>query len=144
MNLQPRVYLAAAYSRKAEIKTIADELIHLGVDVQARWLQEPNGGPNASPEFLRERAEIDEEDVMCADVLIRFTDNLDKLYVPSYLATGARMVEMGMARANGAEIIVVGGHQCVFDYWEEVIHVATVEELKMYLLAPVLTDMPEF
>lgn len=136
--------MAAAYSRKAEIKAVADELMSLGVDVQARWLHEPNGGHGAGPEFLRERAEIDEEDVMCADIFVRFTDNLDKLYVRSDLATGSRMVEMGMARANGAEIVVVGGHQCVFDYWEEVIHLATIEELKMHLLAPVLTDMPEF
>lgn len=129
-----RVYLAAAYSRKAEIKTIADELISLGIDVQARWLHEENGGHVMGSAFLQARAEIDEEDVMMADILVRFSDDLSSPTVPSHLATGSRMCEMGMARANGANILVVGGHQCVFDYWKEVIHIKDVEHLKRCLV----------
>ena len=131
-----RVYLAAAFSRKDEIRAVAEELKSLGIDVQARWLYEPKTPPEEiKSNFMRERAEIDEEDVLAADVLVRFSDDLRATHVPSHLATGARMVEMGMARINGAKIIVVGGQQCIFDWWKEVTHISDVAELKSYLLA---------
>ena len=131
-----QVYLAAAFSRKEEIRKIAEELKSLGINVQARWLYEPPVLPETvKSNFMRERAEIDEEDVLAATVLVRFSDDLRATHVPSGLATCARMVEMGMARRNGAKIVVVGGNQCVFDYWKEVRHVKDVAELKSYLSA---------
>ena len=128
-----KVYLAAAWSRKNEIKKIADELIELGIDIQARWLNEPNGGKHASSAFLQSRAEIDLDDVDACDVLVRFSDDLSAPTVSSHLATGSRMFEMGLAYHNGATIIVVGGHQCVFDYLEDIVHLPDVDALKMYL-----------
>jgi hypothetical protein len=136
-----RIYLAAAFSRKEEIRKIAEELVALGINVQARWLYEPECPAKPAETdrfvFMCERAEIDEEDVLAADVLVRFSDDLNtpSEMVEARLATGARMVEMGMARVNGAKLIVVGGHQCVFDYWREVTHINDVTELKTYLLA---------
>ena len=141
-----RVYLAAAWSRKDEIKKIADELIELGVDVQAQWLSEPAIFPAdvSKAFFLQQRAEIDVNDILQCDLLVRFSDDLTGQTVPASLATGSRMFEMGLAWQAGKEIIVVGGYQCVFDYLEGVIHVRDVEDLKMQLLAPVLSDEPEY
>jgi hypothetical protein len=134
-----QVYLAAAWSRKDEIKKIADELIALGINVQARWLNEPptlpeRRSPTSRESFLRSRAEIDIEDATAADVLVRFSDDLTPETVPAKLATGSRMFEMGWAMANGSQIVVVGGHQCVFDWLPTVRHLPDVEILKEYLV----------
>jgi nucleoside 2-deoxyribosyltransferase len=128
-----KVYLAAAWHRREEIRKIAQDLRHLGVDVQARWLDEREGGRHYSAQFLRSRAIIDVHDVRECDILIRFSDDLSQPFIPAYLATGSRMFEMGYAYAQGKPIIVVGGHQPVFDYLPNVVHLANTEELKEYL-----------
>ena len=127
------VYLAASWSRKDEIRLIADELnVFPNLVVKARWLFEVP--PKIyDDEFRRQRAEMDVEDVQYADVLIRFSDDLNREMVPAYLATGARMFEMGFAYAQGKQIIVVGGHQPIFDYLSNIKHVSSVEELKEFL-----------
>jgi hypothetical protein len=133
--MKPRIYLAAAWARKEEIRNIANELIGQGEDVHSRWLYEPTYSPQVTDRanFMRERAEIDVEDVRNADILVRFSDNLNSETVPSGLATGARMFETGLAYSLGKTIIVVGGYQCVFDYLRTVIHVKDVAELKTFL-----------
>jgi hypothetical protein len=133
-----KIYLAAAWHRKAEIAGIADELNLIpGIRVQSRWLTEQGniGGLSAHGrmKFLRSRALIDVADVRECDILVRFSDDLSMGTVPAALATGSRMVEMGIALADGKPVIVVGGHQPVFDYLPNVIHVRDVAELKSYL-----------
>lgn len=129
-----KVYLAAASHRREEIKKVAKELRLLGIDVQARWLEELQvGQSNLSEKFSREMALMDVHDVREADILIRFTDDLDFPYVRARLATGARMFEMGYAYAQGKPIIVVGGRQPIFDYLPNIVHVKDVDELKNYL-----------
>jgi nucleoside 2-deoxyribosyltransferase len=137
-----RLYLAAAWARKREIKAVADELNNLaaGLCVGSRWLEEPDsiyGGADVLA-FRQERARIDIQDVKAADILIRFTDDLSGETVPAKLATGARMFEMGYAYALGKQIVVVGGIQPIFDYLPGVVHVADVGKLKEYLLQEVL------
>lgn len=131
-----QVYLAAAWSRKEEIKKIADELTALGINVQARWLNEPSSPTIGSTgdQFMKERAEIDVEDVCAANILVRFSDNLRVAAVPAHLATGARMFEMGLAWSLHKTIIVVGGFQCVFDYLGDIRHVPDVPALKTYFI----------
>ena len=137
-----RVYLAAAWSRKEEIAGIAYDLVKLGVDVQARWLAEPSfpKSKHALDKFLRERALIDVHDVRAADILVRFSDDLNCENIPAYLGTGSRMVEMGIALERGIPVIVVGGHQPVFDHLPQVMHLKDVEELKAYLSASETTE----
>ena len=132
-----KVYLAAAFSRKNEILQVAHQLEEIGVRVTSRWLTEQHAAPTDTSKsvFLAERAQIDLDDIDCADVLVRFSDDLSAPTVPSHLATGSRMGEMMHARANHKTIIVVGGHQCVFDYLPDVVHRRDVEELKSYLIA---------
>lgn len=133
-----RLYLAAAWARKNEIKAVADQLDRLavGLHVGSRWLEEPDsiyGGADVLA-FRRERARIDIQDVAASDILVRFTDDLTSEMVPARLATGARMFEMGYAYALNKEIIVVGGVQPIFDYLPGIAHVKDIDELQQYLL----------
>lgn len=130
-----KVYLAAAFCRKDEILQVARQLEELGITVTSRWLTEQKDVPTdvSRSVFLAERAQIDLDDIDRADVLVRFSDDLSSPTVPSHLATGSRMGEMMHARANHKTIIVVGGHQCVFDYLPDVYHVRTVDDLRWCL-----------
>ncbi len=129
------VYLAAAWSRRREIKLIADQLDTIpGIRVRAHWLNEsPKSKPRDPFKFCQQRAQIDVRDVRNADILIRFTDDLQRKFVPARLATGARMFEMGYAYALGKKIVVVGGHQPIFDYLPGIIHINDLETLKSFL-----------
>lgn len=146
-----RVYLAAAWSRRDEMREIATDLRSLGVEITSRWLIEAHAPPGGEERHMRENACIDLEDVRQSDCIVRFTDTLDTVspiarhfvgdghaswYVPHKYLSGARMVEMGYALALGKAVVVVGGKQNVFDRLPQVIHLKDVEELKRYL-APV-------
>lgn len=130
-----KVYLAGAWSRQAELCGYAHRLKDLGVEVTSRWLGEipPVDGTNFN-KFLRETALIDVEDVLRADALVRFSDAEEMAFplVKSKLASGARMFEMGLAWNNGKPVIVVGGHQNVFDFLPNIIHLPDVESLYDY------------
>lgn len=146
-----KIYLAAAWSKREEMKALAAELEQEipGLIVNARWIKEEpssnrwfvadpakNASMNHEPvghgqfELRRFRAQQDKEDVLAADALVRFSDDLTPQTVPSYLATGSRMVEMGMAIVAGVSVYVVGGFQPIFDYLPEVTHLKNTEELK--------------
>jgi hypothetical protein len=127
MNL----YLSASFSRQDEIRNVARNLGLAGYTVISRWLDmEPLDffDPTLEKRFM-ERALIDLDDVMKADVLIRFTDDLNQPTVPSSLATGSRMFEMGYAYKQGSDIIVVGGRQNLFDVLPSIFHVEDINEL---------------
>lgn len=134
-----RIYLAAAWSRKAEIRAVAVELNKISPDifVHSRWLEEPGDtyGGVKNETTPTQRAQTDIDDVAAADVLVRFTDDLTQPMVSSKLVTGARMFEMGYAYALGKDIVVVGGIQPIFDYLPHVVHVENVYQLKEYLIA---------
>jgi nucleoside 2-deoxyribosyltransferase len=129
-----KIYLAASWSRKAEIADVAKELQKEGYIITSRWLNQEKVVKGISLEaFRRQRAKIDVADVKRADVLVRFSDDLSRKFVPSNLATGARMFETGLAYALGKKIIVVSGHQPIFDYLPTIMHVRHVSELKICL-----------
>lgn len=126
-----KVYLAAAFCRKEEILGVAKQLEEIGITVTSRWLTEQKDVPTdvSKAEFLAQRAQIDLDDIDCADILVRFSDDLSTPTVPSHLATGSRMGETCWALAHNKMVVVVGGHQCVFDYLPQVYHVRDLEEL---------------
>lgn len=128
-----RVYLAASFSRREEMRQVRKELRDLGVDVQARWLDESQPPAQEREKWLRENACIDRVDVLAADLLVRFTDDLATKFVPSHLATGSRFVEMGMALSRGIPVVVVGGNQCLFDRLPGIVHLKNTQELMRYL-----------
>ena len=127
-----KIYLAAAWSRREEILSVAERLRAVGVEITSKWLTEESGMMVGGEEkFLRERAYIDLEDVDAADALVRFTDTVptDVSLVPKHLISGARMFEMGYAKARGKTLYVVGGKQNVFDRLDGIIHVKDVDAL---------------
>lgn len=129
-----KIYIAASWSRRSEIRKVASELEELGVRVGSRWLGECHKPSSSGREkFLRETALIDVADVRACDALVRFADDLTEMRVPSHLATGARMFEMGLAYALGKPIYVVGGKQNVFDRLPNLIHIKDAEHLKREL-----------
>jgi nucleoside 2-deoxyribosyltransferase len=125
-----KVYLAAAWSRREEIARFARKLEkETGVIVNSAWLFEE---PEASEREYW--AKVDRDDVYGSDVLVRFTDEVTTPTVPAKLITGSRMWETGYAYANKKPIIVVGGHQCIFDWLPEIFHVFPEGELIRLLL----------
>lgn len=129
-----KIYLAAAWARRDEMKKVAVDLERTipNLIVNSRWLKEEPHVPYTKA-FRRQRAQEDVQDVRRADVLVRFTDDLSGSTVPSRLATGARMFEMGLAYERKIPIIVVGGIQPIFDHLPEVRHVKSIVSLKRLL-----------
>lgn len=128
-----QVYLAASYTRRNEVRTLAEELEQIGVYVKAQWLYEPPAIPGHEDAHCREMAYTDIRDIRDCDVFVRLADDLSAPMVPSELATGARMFEQGLAYGLGKEIYVVGGHQMLFDYMPRVQHVKDTIGLRMAL-----------
>jgi nucleoside 2-deoxyribosyltransferase len=129
--LKFKVYLAAAIHRRDEMKMVASEIEHLA-EVTSRWVYASPAAGDLN-EHRRLWAKRDLADVRKADVLVRFADDLDRKTVPAKLATGSRMVEMGIALERKMKVVVIGGYQCIFDYLPKVIHLKNVVELKVYL-----------
>lgn len=134
-----KVYLAAAWSRRAEIEQIAARLKAKGVEITSNWLYEETRPPEvAHRSWMRERAHIDLGDVDRADAIVRFTDPETQTADPEAdvdrrLLSAARMVEFGYAKAKGKALIVVGGHQNVFDFMTGVVHLPDADALVKYL-----------
>jgi nucleoside 2-deoxyribosyltransferase len=125
-----KIYLAGAWSRREEILRVADRLRQEGINITSNWLTEEEKMPSTNKEkFLRERAYIDLGDVDRADALVRFADIPRTRKVAKSLISGARMFEMGYAKAKGKTLYVVGGKQNVFDFLDGVVHVKDADAL---------------
>lgn len=127
-----KVYLAAPYVHKEQIKVYAARLRELGIDVTSSWLEEPHSPTTQVNELSHEEnqryAQQDIFDVLCADLLVFFTDPTKSI------VRGGRHVEFGVAvglnEATSAPmpIFVVGAdyenifHHLPyvrhFDHWE--------------------------
>ena len=128
-----RVYLSARMSRQEEMQDVRQVLAPL-VTVVARWLDEPYIPVKKFEAVAHEIAFRDIRDIDGCDTLIRFSDVFDrKSMVPSNWITGGRMWETGYAYAKGKRIIVLGGHQTVFDWLPSIEHVKDVIELCLRL-----------
>lgn len=132
------IYLAASWSRRDEMKRLTAELERdiPGLIVNARWIKIDPPDKTFWQRTARENTRLaieDRDDATTADILIRFTDDLSAEMVPAKLATGSRMVEMGMALRGHQPVIVVGGKQNLFDCLPEVQHVKNVVSLKRVL-----------
>jgi hypothetical protein len=130
LTLKPcRVYLAARYSRRAELCGYAEQLRSLGFEVTSRWLagdhQIDDAGLSVeAKESERTRFALEDwEDLMRAQVCISFTE------APrSSNSRGGRHVEFGAAMAMDQTCYVVGPRENVFhclpwvarfDAWED-------------------------
>lgn len=111
-----KVYLAADYARKNEIREVAAKLRALGIEVTSRWLDTPDDGIPWSAE-----AKVDVEDVQDAHTLVSFTTG--------ELARGGRHAEFGMAVALGKGLVIVGPREHVFHFLPEVLLLHGKEQL---------------
>jgi nucleoside 2-deoxyribosyltransferase len=130
-----KLYLAAAYHRKDEMKALAVRIEAFGHTVTSRWLEEEAMpiDPMEQLLFLRSTATMDFDDVRSADMLVRFTDDLSTSTVPSVWCTGSRMEETGYAYALGKDIVIVGGMQSIFDRLESRLHLRNEAALLHFL-----------
>lgn len=120
-----RVYIAARYSRRVEMKAIAKVLEHNGMAVTSRWLDEmiPESSQlhDVSPAFCKETALSDLEDIHKADTMVFFSED-PTVGTPR----GGRHFEMGYASGIGKRLIVIGGPENIFHYLPGVIHYASL------------------
>lgn len=120
-----RIYLAARYSRREEMKALATALRLSGFTVTSRWLYESNPlntqlGDDP-PAFYQETALLDLLDIDTADAILFFAED-PLIGTPR----GGRHVEFGYALARGKRCIVIGGAENIFHYLPNVLHFPTV------------------
>ena len=110
----PRIYLAARYGRRDELRTYRDALAELGCATTSRWLDTTSDGGDGGNEGdldARQRIAIDcLEDIEASDLLISFTEP------PSSGASrGGRHVEYGLAVITcKLGTVIVGPRESVF------------------------------
>jgi hypothetical protein len=130
-----KVYIAAAFHRRHEMREVASQIRVLGITVTSRWLDEQHISKD-SPEYevlLAKQAQMDADDLYAADTMVRFSDDLSTPTIPSVWGTGSRFEETGMAHALGKKIIIVGGKQSLFDRLPKRIHLPNVDALINWL-----------
>ena len=138
MNARPPlVYLAARYSRNAEMRVVRDALAHLDITVTSRWIdlhpdivgnhEESKGDEalNASPEECAPLAGHDLDDLEQADWMVNFTGLGGR--------RGGRHVEFGYALARGKRLFVVGPREHVFHTLPTVEHFPTWAAFAVWL-----------
>jgi len=122
-----KVYLAAQYARRDELRTYKEVLNSLGIEVTSRWLYEQGsltGDMGEEKEhFYIETAKIDLEDVDAADAVIFFSE--DPLVG---IKRGGRHVEYGYAVKGQKPVYVIGPKENVFHYIDRVYHFDTFNE----------------
>jgi nucleoside 2-deoxyribosyltransferase len=124
-----RAYLAAPYAARPQIREYAEDLMHLGIDVVASWLDEEheiNAGttgsaPGLDPAEVARHAATDLDDIERCDVLVLFTARALGLD-PADVHSGGRHVETGYALAKDIPVIVVGEPENVFHRLDHILH----------------------
>jgi hypothetical protein len=121
-----KIYLAAKFGQKAEMKEVRAFLINDGHEVTSQWLDVEEGvDTDAGVNRLAHYAKMDVDDVLRADVLVTFSQEHKTLH-----SGGGRHVEFGVAVQAGKQIIVVGPKgEHIFHYLPCVEHVADVDAL---------------
>ena len=113
-----RLYLAARFSRAAELEGYAQRLRDAGHEVVSRWHGGTHPLPGDEEAFTallkRSFAEEDVADLMSADAVVSFTED------PRSTSRGGRHVEFGMAVAASKTVVVVGPRENVFHFLFEV------------------------
>jgi hypothetical protein len=106
-----KVYLAARYSRIAEMRTYRAQLERVGHVVTSRWVDGKHEAENreAHSVQLAGFAQEDCDDVKAADCVISFTEAPRGGH-----SRGGRHVEHGMALAWNKRVVVIGHRENVF------------------------------
>lgn len=113
-----KIYLAAKFSRRAEMEKLSNDLLDVGHECIARWVYGGEEGLSRADIAL-----LDLEDVAEADGIILFTHPKGE---PQ--PGGGRFVEFGYAMARQKRLVVIGPAENVFidhpdveqfDSWDE-------------------------
>lgn len=102
-----KIYLAAMFSRRAEMEIIADRLKAHGHAVVARWVYGGEDGLTRAQIAL-----LDLDDVDAADTVVSFTHPRGTL-----TSGGGRHVEFGYGLARGKRLVVIGERENVFHHF---------------------------
>lgn len=123
------VYLAARYSRNAEMRGYRDRLTSVGIAVTSRWIDLHGGAELESATTERLNTESGEcwqfglhdlEDIRSADALIAFSGSGGR---------GGRHVEYGYALALEMPIFLIGERENVFYCCPSVVVLPSFEDL---------------
>lgn len=114
-----KVYIAARYGQKEEMKQVAALLRDKGIEITSSWLQEPHAAGTTmdmvSCEELCSYAQRDLEDIEEADAVILFT--VDPL-IPT--VRGGRHVETGYCICLKKPLFIVGPRENIFHHLPQV------------------------
>lgn len=124
--MRERIYLAARFSRRHELKPFAEALSAAGHQVTSRWLDSDEHHLELTGQRSSDGAAAairDLEDVRDATVCIAFTEPAD-----GRQGRGGRHVELGAAITLGLRLIVVGEPEHIFHLLPQVELVATPQE----------------
>lgn len=114
-----KVYLAARYSRNADMREVAAHLRARGEEVTSRWINGSHELGEHPTDEARERLALEDlEDLQAADVVLAFSEE------PRTMSNsrGGRHVEFGLAIGLGKPVFVVGPKENVFHYLPAVRH----------------------
>ena len=106
-----KIYLAASFHRKLEMREIAKELENAGHEVTSQWIWIDEGS-NPALDYWAKR---DLSDIRAADCLVLFTQEIGSGYY-----TGGRHVEFGVALERKQRLILVGSRENIFHGLPEV------------------------
>lgn len=112
----PVIYLAARYSRAAEMRRYRDQLMDLGYRVSSRWIDHHGGTLteslgsdeiSANLDYAQAIAQTDLIDLDASHMVIAFTEEDGG-------GKGGRHFELGYAVARAKRIIIVGPRENIF------------------------------
>jgi nucleoside 2-deoxyribosyltransferase len=128
-----KVYLAARYSIKDDIKAKGEELAELGIESTSRWCHEKVKGSaqldDVPPSFLLSAAINDLEDIKRANCVVMFSVNPREATV-----RGGRHWEAGYAYGLGKPLIICGPEENIFHMLPDVVVCEDWEKTKKELL----------
>jgi hypothetical protein len=105
-----RVYFAARFSKRFELRQFRHQLEALGHIVTSRWLD----AECEDPDKLALCAQEDLVDVITADTILNFTEE------PRSDSRGARHCEFGIGLALNKRLVIIGPREHAFHFLPQV------------------------
>ena len=142
-----KIYLAAPYSQKDEIKAYAEELRAGGVIVTSSWLEEPHKPTTQMNDLTHEQhqqyAIADVKDVVAAQILVFFTDKTKSIIRAGRHVEFGMFIGMRAVTKKGLPIFVVGDeYENIFHHLPQVNHFKKWEEVRDLLIAMTEAEQP--
>lgn len=127
-----KVYLAAPFGMRGEMRLVAEKLAAIGVGHTSQWIYAV--GPNVigTPKGELEALE-DYEAVRQCDILLHFSNSAE------HKSVGGKNVEQGLAMAWGKPVIHVGPVENIFHHHPRVKVVPRLEEVMEELALSAMT-----